>query len=277
MAETIDRWVADRGRRILCRVYRPRTERPLPVLVYFHGGCWVWSSIDTQRPARTRIRRGPARSPVVSVDYALSPEAKFPQAPGGVRRRHPPCRGAWRGVGARSDGAVRWRGLRRRQPGTGVRAAPARHGAGPAPRGILAARSGVRQRPDDTASYREFATGSGLTQERMSFYWDVYVPHSADRHHPLAAPLRADLTGLPPVPLQLAELDVLRSGGRGTGRQAASGGGAGGAGDRPWRAVWLHEGLWRRWERRGRRWICPGRGCTVRVDSAQAAGNSIRT
>ena len=45
----------------------------------------------------------------------------------------------------------------------------------------------------------------------MAFYWSVYVPHDIDRLHPLAAPLRADLTGLPPVMVLLAELDVLRS------------------------------------------------------------------
>jgi acetyl esterase len=45
----------------------------------------------------------------------------------------------------------------------------------------------------------------------MSFYWSVYAPHDIDRLHPLAAPLRADLTGLPPVMVLLAELDVLRS------------------------------------------------------------------
>jgi acetyl esterase len=64
----------------------------------------------------------------------------------------------------------------------------------------------------DTPSYRAFGAGGyGLTTERMAFYWSVYVPHDIDRLHPLAAPLRADLTGLPPVMVLLAELDVLRS------------------------------------------------------------------
>ena len=64
----------------------------------------------------------------------------------------------------------------------------------------------------DTPSYQEFGDGAfGLSRDRMAFYWSVYVPHAADRLHPLAAPLRADLRGLPPVLVHLAELDVLRS------------------------------------------------------------------
>ena len=48
MAESADRWLPVRGRRLLCRVHRPTIDRgPLPVLVYVHGGGWVWNSIDT--------------------------------------------------------------------------------------------------------------------------------------------------------------------------------------------------------------------------------------
>ena len=208
MAETTDRWVAARGRRIMCRVYRPYTDRPLPTLVYFHGGGWVWSSIDTHdRLAREYAASGEVA--VVSVDYALSPEAKFPQALeecAAVTRYVAEHGAAWgldpSNLFAGGDSAGGNLAL-----GTALLL---RDTGGPALRGILAVYP-VCDSGLDTASYREFATGHGLTHERMSSYWNVYVPHAADRHHPLAAPLRADLTGLPPVLVQLAELDVLRS------------------------------------------------------------------
>ena len=82
---------------------------------------------------------------------------------------------------------------------------------GPALRGVLA-NYPVSDSRFDTSSYREFGAGGyGLNRERMAFYWQVYCAHAADRMNPLAAPPRADLTGLPPVMVLLAELDVLRS------------------------------------------------------------------
>ena len=208
MAEQTDRWVGARGRRIFCRVYRPRTDRPLPTMIYFHGGGWVWSSVDTHdRLAREYAAAGEVA--VVSVDYALSPEAKFPQAVEecvAVTRHIAEKGGEWGLDGSRllvgGDSA-----------GGNLALATAlmlRDTGGPALRGILAIYP-VCDSDFATASYREFGTGYGLSVERMSFYWNVYVPHAADRHHPLAAPLRADLRGLPPVLVHLAELDVLRS------------------------------------------------------------------
>src|SRR3954447_4913220 len=37
MAETMDRWVNETGRRIFCRVYRPAIDRPIPTLVHLAG------------------------------------------------------------------------------------------------------------------------------------------------------------------------------------------------------------------------------------------------
>jgi len=209
MAETTDRWVEARGRRVFCRVFRPVTDQALPTLVYFHGGGWVWASVDTHdRMVREYAAAGQVA--VVSVDYALSPEAKFPQA-------LEECAAVTRFV---ADHGAAW-GLDPARvvlggdsAGGNLALATAlllRDTGGPALRGVLA-NYPVSDARFDTESYQEFGAGGfGLSTERMAFYWSVYVPHDIDRLHPLAAPLRADLTGLPPVMVLLAELDVLRS------------------------------------------------------------------
>jgi acetyl esterase len=209
MAETAHRWVEATGRRIYCRVYRPVTDRVIPTMVYFHGGGWVWASVDTHdRIAREYAASGQVA--VVSVDYALSPEAKFPQA-------LLECAAVVRFV---AEHGTEW-GLDPTRifvggdsAGGNLALATAlllRDTAGPALQGILTSYP-VSDSRFDTASYRAFGSGGyGLNIERMAFYWSVYVPHEIDRLHPLAAPLRADLTGLPPVQVVLAELDVLRS------------------------------------------------------------------
>lgn len=209
MAETTERWVAARGRRIFVRVHRPVTDRVLPTLVYFHGGGWIWGSVDTHdRLVREFAASGQVA--VVSVDYALSPEAQFPTALEECAAvvRHVAAHAADWGLdagrllaGGNSAGGNLALGV----------ALMLRDEGGPALDGILTAYP-VSDSRLDTPSYQEFGAGGyGLNRERMAFYWSVYVPHAADRVHPLAAPLRADLRGLPPVLVLLAELDVLRS------------------------------------------------------------------
>lgn len=208
LAEVSDRWVAARGRRIFCRLYRPRTDRTLPVLVYFHGGGWVWSSVDTHDRVAREYAAG-ADIAVVSVDYALSPEAKFPQA-------LQECAAVVRFLSSeRCDWGLDTNRVLLAGDSAGGNLALAtalllRDSNGPAPRGVLATYP-VCDSDLDTPSYREFGEGWGLALERMAFYWSVYVAHDIDRVHPLAAPLRANLAGLPPVLVQLAECDVLCS------------------------------------------------------------------
>ena len=220
MAETTERWVAARGRRIYCRVHRPLTDRALPVLVYFHGGGWVWGSVDTHDSAARSLAAG-GEVAVVSVDYALSPEAKFPQA-------LEECAAVVRHVAR--DGAA-W-GLDPTRILLGgdsaggnlalVTALLLRDTGGPRLAGIVTAYP-VCDSNFETPSYREFATGHFLTREKMAFYWSVYVPHEADLMHPLAAPLRAGSH-----PARRTRCAAL--GGRGAGGEAAGGRGAGRAG-----------------------------------------------
>lgn len=206
MAETRDRWVSGHGRRIQCRVHKPRAGR-LPVLVYAHGGGWVWSSIDTH-DRLVREYAAAAGIAVVNVDYALSPEAKFPRALEEVAAvvRHVAEHGDDWGldgsrivVGGDSAGGNLALGTALMLRDTG----------GPALRGILA-NYPVCAADFTTPSYREFGPGGYfLTEEKMRFYWQAYLPHEADRFHPWAAPLHADCRDLPPTLVHLAQLDVL--------------------------------------------------------------------
>jgi acetyl esterase len=145
---------------------------------------------------------------VIGPDYALSPEAAFPQALEECAAvvRWIAAQGAEWGldparivIGGDSAGANLALGaallLRETDPGLKL--------AG------LLLNYGVFDSRLDTASYREFAEGYFLTREKMRFYWECYCPRPADRLNPLAAPLRAELRGLPPVLLHIAELDVL--------------------------------------------------------------------
>jgi acetyl esterase len=208
MAETSDRWLPICGRRLLCRFHRPAAGT-LPVLVYIHGGGFVWNSIDTH-DRLMREYAAQAGCAVIGPDYALSPEAPFPQAleECAAVLRWVATQGAAWGldparivVGGDSAGANLAMGaallLRETDPGLKLS-------------GLLL-NYGVFDADLDTPSYREFADGYFLTREKMRFYFDCYLPRGADRLNPLASPLRADLRGLPPVVLAIAELDVLAS------------------------------------------------------------------
>jgi acetyl esterase len=211
MAESQDLWLAVRGRRIQCRLHKPvgAGAGPLPVLVYLHGGGWVWNSIDTH-DRTMREYAAASGCAVLGPDYALSPEAVFPQA-------LEECAGVVRLLARRG---AEW-GLDPERMVLGGDSAGANLALGAALmlrevapdialRGLLLG-YGVYDADFSTASYTEFAEGYGLTRERMRFYWDCYAPQAADRVSPFAAPLRADLRGLPPVHMTHTELDVLAS------------------------------------------------------------------
>src|SRR5438128_913683 len=61
------------------RIYRPVAREVLPVLLYFHGGGWVVGSLDSHDGV-ARFLANHAGSLVISVDYRLGPENRFPAA-----------------------------------------------------------------------------------------------------------------------------------------------------------------------------------------------------
>lgn len=213
MAHSQDRFVSANGRRVMCRLHKPVASDNMPVLVWLHGGGWVWASIDTHdRLVRELAHAGGVAT--ISVDYSLSPEARFPQAVvecAEVIRKIAADAASW-GIdpariiiGGDSAGgnlalatAIM---LRDDVPGSG---------GGPKLAGILAAYP-VTDTDFDSPTYREFADGYGLTRAAMMTYWDLYLRDPVDRLNPLAAPMRDSLKGLPPTMVLLAEIDVLRS------------------------------------------------------------------
>ncbi|BAI74957.1 acetyl esterase (plasmid) [Azospirillum sp. B510] len=181
---------------------------PLPVLIYFHGGGFVVNSIDTHdRLLRLLARRSGAV--VCAVAYSLAPERRFPHQRGEALAalrwvvRH----GAGHGldperiaVGGDSAGANLALGL----------ALDAREEPGP-PLSFALLLYGMFAHDFDTESHRLFGDGRfGLTTERMRWYWRQYLGHDGITRDPAAAPLLADLRGLPPLHLATAGLDCLR-------------------------------------------------------------------
>ena len=74
-----DRTVPGPGGEIPVRVYTPEGPGPFPALVWFHGGGWVLGDIE-MADGSSRHLVNMAGCVVVSVDYRLAPEAKFPAA-----------------------------------------------------------------------------------------------------------------------------------------------------------------------------------------------------
>ena len=208
MAETTEHWLLIRGRRIQIRVHKPTLGARLPVLVWFHGGGWVFQSIDSH-DRLIREYAAAAGCATVSVAYSLAPESRFPQP-------LLECADAVRALADTDWGLDTSRiALGGDSAGGNLALATALHlrdAGGPVPRAVLTPYP-VTSPDFSSPSYNEFAEGYGLTRAGMQAYWDLYTRDPADRLNPLAAPLRADCTGLPPTFIQLAELDVLRSDG----------------------------------------------------------------
>ncbi len=67
------------GGSIRVRVYRPVGTGPFPLYVFLHGGGWCVGTIDERDPRCTAVSAG-ASCVVVSVDYRMAPENRFPTA-----------------------------------------------------------------------------------------------------------------------------------------------------------------------------------------------------
>lgn len=204
------------------RIYRPNQRTPLPVLVYAHGGGWVLNDLDTHDHV-CRALANAAECAVVSVDYRLAPEHKFPAAAEDVYAAID-----WVATHAASIGADRKRIAIGGDSSGGNLAAVAalmsRDRGGPALRYQLLVYP-ITDYSFDTRSYQEFAEGYYLTRDNMIWFWQHYLADEADGAHPYASPLRAaDLSSLPPALVITAQYDPLRDEGEAYARRLSEAG-----------------------------------------------------
>ena len=182
------------------RVYRPAGADP-GVVVHVHGGGFVFHDLDVHdRPCRRFANRlGRA---VLSVDYRLAPEHRFPAAPDDV------------------DTVLAW--LDRERAALGLDGPTSVHGdsAGGNLALVAALRhpgrfaSVVLHYPflDPTAAGASYAIGAeaAFDPREAQWYWQQYARHDHDLTDPDLAPLRSDRLGsLPPTLVTTAEHDPL--------------------------------------------------------------------
>jgi acetyl esterase len=191
------------------RIYRPPGDGPFPLLAFFHGSGFVLCSLNTH-DGMCRNLCGGAGCVVVSVDYRLAPEHKYPAG-------LDDCVFATRWI---ADHAGELEGDAQRlvvggdSAGGNLAAAAAlrlRDQGGPRLVGQLLIYPVTDYHTPGTASYRENAEGYGLTYDTMVWFWDHYLADAAQAADPYVSPLRAsDLAKLPPALVQTAEYDPLR-------------------------------------------------------------------
>ena len=180
---------------------------PMPALVYFHGGGFVIGNIESH-DGLCRLMACEGGFRVISVDYRLAPEHKYPAA-------IDDCFAAlsWVVANAAEIGVDANRIAVGGESAGGALAAEVAQLAKAKGGFSLAAQMllfPVTQIGEETSSLREFAVGYFLEKETLDWFYASYLPQGADRNDPKISPLRAkDLSGQPPAFVMLGGFDPL--------------------------------------------------------------------
>jgi acetyl esterase len=189
-----------------CRLYLPDDIENPPLIIYAHGGGFVQGSLPSwDAMLRELVRQSGVAA--LSVDYRLSPEHRFPvafeelvamvrlAAREGSGFGVDPSRLA---IGGDSAGA-----------NLALAAAVALRDAGERALGFMLLIYGCFSTDTESPSWQRFGRGTGLSQSQMRWIWETYLENSEQQKDWRAAPLLADLAGLPPARLVVGNLDPL--------------------------------------------------------------------
>ena len=209
IANVEDKTILHSAGEIPVRIYTPEGCGPFPILVYLHGGGWVVGNLDIYNDICRSLANG-AGCIVVSVDYRLAPEHKFPAA---VEDAYTATQ--WIANNASCIGGDPTRITVGGDSAGGNLAAVvsiiAHERGGPPLVYQLLIYPATNLSSFDTNSYHDYAEGYFLTKASMQWFRNHYLKNDDDRRNPYASPLLSkDLSGLPPAFVITAGFDVLK-------------------------------------------------------------------
>lgn len=191
---------------IPARLYDSREGRGAgPVMVFYHGGGFVIGDLDVYGPYCAEVSRQ-LDMPVISIDYRLAPEHRFPAAA-------VDCEAATRWIaGSPAELGLQVTGLITSGDSAGGNLTIATTMAlrdNPAAVPVLVQHPiyPVVTDSDDWQSMRDFADGFLLTADSMAYFHAAY---QADANDYRGAPIRFSQEGMPPSLVTTASLDPLR-------------------------------------------------------------------
>jgi acetyl esterase len=198
------------GTPLTATLYTPNGPGPFPAVVYFHGGGWVIGNSHVYDAGARALAKG-AQAVVISVDYRLAPENKFPTAWDDALATY-----KWT-----ATNAGRWRGDPRRLALAGesaggnlaISTAIATVAAGVTrPKAVIAIYP-VTQTSTTTESYVDSVNAKPLNKAMIGWFLDKTLKSPADKTDPRLDLIHAKLSLLSPVTIINAQIDPLRSDG----------------------------------------------------------------
>jgi acetyl esterase len=206
--EVVNRYIPGPTADLPIRIYRPTADTSAPAIIYLHGGGWVLNFLDIYDASLSRLANQTGAT-IISVHYQKAPEHPFPIP-------FDDCYATLLWAIENADA------LQIDKKRIGV--------AGDSAGGNLASAVALKARDNgiklafqllvypcndrnfDTASYKEHATGLGLTTQAMKWFWDQYLQGDAHDENPYAIPQRAtDFSSLTPAIFITAQYDPLSS------------------------------------------------------------------